>query len=614
MGIFGGLQAEQYDRQYDDNYLLRRLGNYLSTQRRRVWMIAGLVILYAVLGTLIPVVISAGIEALSSQSPESTVWLLVGALFAVGIIDYGIYWMRRRLTARVVADVVGRLREDAFAAAMERDLSFYDDNKSGKIVSRITSDTQELNTVLVIGTDLIAQVLDFLILFVVLLTREWRLTLMLVSVMPVVFGLTILLRHFARIVTRQGTRAMAAVNDNIQESVSGISVAKNYRQEAGIYSDFTDVNKQSYNINIRRGFVLATVFPVLNAVAGVIIGALVYIGGNYVIGGVIGVGAWYLFIQGVDRFWFPIINLSGFWSQLQAGLSAVERIFALVDTENTLKQTANQPAPEPMRGEIIFENVIFEYKNGERVLDNFNLHIKAGESIAFVGHTGAGKSTIAKAVTRFYEFQGGKVSVDGHDIRTFDLQSYRGKLGVVPQQPFLFSGTIRDNIRYARPSATDAEIEEIANSIGHGEWLETQPDGLDSDVGERGARLSMGQRQLVSLLRVLVQKPAIFILDEATASIDPFTETQIQEALDLILKRSTSILIAHRLSTVRSADRIIVLKDGGIIEQGNHEQLMQQRGHYAELYNTYFRHQSLDYVENARKYADTQEMEKAGSV
>lgn len=614
MGIFGGLQAEQYDRQYDDNYLLRRLGNYLSTQRRRVWMIAGLVILYAVLGTLIPVVISAGIEALSSQSPESTVWLLVGALFAVGIIDYGIYWMRRRLTARVVADVVGRLREDAFAAAMERDLSFYDDNKSGKIVSRITSDTQELNTVLVIGTDLIAQVLDFLILFVVLLTREWRLTLMLVAVMPVVFGLTILLRHFARIVTRQGTRAMAAVNDNIQESVSGISVAKNYRQEAGIYSDFTDVNKQSYNINIRRGFVLATVFPVLNAVAGVIIGALVYIGGNYVIGGVIGVGAWYLFIQGVDRFWFPIINLSGFWSQLQAGLSAVERIFALVDTENTLKQTANQPAPEPMRGEIIFENVIFEYKNGERVLDNFNLHIKAGESIAFVGHTGAGKSTIAKAVTRFYEFQGGKVSVDGHDIRTFDLQSYRGKLGVVPQQPFLFSGTIRDNIRYARPSATDAEIEEIANSIGHGEWLETQPDGLDSDVGERGARLSMGQRQLVSLLRVLVQKPAIFILDEATASIDPFTETQIQEALDLILKRSTSILIAHRLSTVRSADRIIVLKDGGIIEQGNHEQLMQQHGHYAELYNTYFRHQSLDYVENARKYADTQEMEKAGSV
>ncbi|MBE2271480.1 MAG: ABC transporter ATP-binding protein [Anaerolinea sp.] len=614
MGIFGGLQAEQYDRVYDDGYLLRRMGNYLSAQRRRVISITGLVIFYAIMGSLIPLVIAEGVEALSSAAPDLTVWLLVGALFAVGIIDFGIYWLRRRLTARVVADVVSDLRKDAFTAAIDRDLSFYDDVKSGKVVSRITSDTQELNTVLVIGIDLISQVLDFLILFVVLLTREWRLTLMLVGVMPVIFGMTIVLRHFARIVTRQGTRAMAAVNDNIQESVSGISVAKNYRQEAMIYRDFTAINRQSYNINIRRGFVLATVFPSLNAVSGFIIGGLLYIGASYVLGGVLTVGMWYLFIQGVDRFWFPVINLSGFWSQLQAGLSAVERIFALVDAENTLKQTDDQPAPAHMHGEIVFKDVIFEYKNGERVLDRFNIHIQPGESIAFVGHTGAGKSTIAKAVARFYEFQGGTILVDGQDIRTFNLQSYRSKLGIVPQQPFLFSGTIRDNIRYARPDATDAEIEEIANSIGSGEWLETLPDGLDSDVGERGARLSMGQRQLVSLLRVLVQKPAIFILDEATASIDPFTETQIQEALDLILKQSTSILIAHRLSTVRSADRIIVLKNGGIIEQGNHEQLMQQRGHYAELYNTYFRHQSLEYVENARKYADTQEMEKAGSV
>jgi ATP-binding cassette subfamily B protein len=253
-----------------------------------------------------------------------------------------------------------------------------------------------------------------------------------------------------------------------------------------------------------------------------------------------------------------------------------------------------------MRGEIKFEDVVFQYKTSDPVLDHFSLTIKPGESIAFVGHTGAGKSTIAKALTRFYEFQGGTICVDGQDIRTFDLQSYRSRLGIVPQQPFLFSGTVMENIRYARPDATDAEIEAIANSVGSGEWLETLPEGLQSDVGERGARLSMGQRQLVSLLRVLVQKPAIFILDEATASIDPFTETQIQEALDLILSQSTSILIAHRLSTVRSADRIIVLQNGKIIEQGSHDQLMAQGGHYAELYNTYFRHQSLSYIENAK--------------
>jgi len=235
------------------------------------------------------------------------------------------------------------------------------------------------------------------------------------------------------------------------------------------------------------------------------------------------------------------------------------------------------------------------------VLEKFNLAMREGESLAFVGHTGSGKSTIAKLIMRLYEFQGGEICIDGRDIRTLDLEQYRSQIGFVPQVPFLFSGTIMDNVRYAKPTATDEEIERVALSIGHGEWMETLPNGLQSDVGERGARLSIGQRQLVSLLRVLVQKPAVFILDEATASVDSFTETQIQEALNLILAQSTSILIAHRLSTVRSADRIIVLREGKMIEEGSHQQLMTQGGHYAELYNTYFRHQSIDYIDNAQR-------------
>jgi ATP-binding cassette subfamily B protein len=231
------------------------------------------------------------------------------------------------------------------------------------------------------------------------------------------------------------------------------------------------------------------------------------------------------------------------------------------------------------------------------VLKDFSLHIEPGESIALVGHTGAGKSSIANLIARFYEFQSGEILIDGHDIRTLDLHTYRTQLGLVSQMPFLFTGTVAENIRYGRPGISDEEIEQMAQRIGDGAWLKTLPDGLQTYVGERGGKLSMGQRQLVALMRVLVQEPAIFILDEATASIDPFTEMQIQEATELILNRSTSILIAHRLSTVRSADRIIVLREGEIIEEGDHETLMERGGHYADLYNTYFRHQSLAYVE-----------------
>ena len=248
-----------------------------------------------------------------------------------------------------------------------------------------------------------------------------------------------------------------------------------------------------------------------------------------------------------------------------------------------------------LKGEIQFIGLNFQYTDKEPILRDFNLHIQPVENLAMVGHTGAGKSSIAKLIARFYEFQDGQLLIDGQDIRTFDLTQYRKQLGIVSQVPFLFSGSMADNIKYAAPNASVAEIKSMAKRIGDGEWLETLPNGLDTEVGERGTRLSMGQRQLVALMRVLVQKPAIFILDEATASIDPFTEWQIQQALNLFLANSTSILIAHRLSTVKAADRIVVMRAGAIIEQGNHDGLLAQGGHYAELYNTYFRHQSLDY-------------------
>jgi ATP-binding cassette subfamily B protein len=287
--------------------------------------------------------------------------------------------------------------------------------------------------------------------------------------------------------------------------------------------------------------------------------------------------------------------LAAFWSQFQQGLSAAERVFALIDASSAVVQTDSKTIPD-LRGEIRFDHVSFRYSSQEQVLNDFTLTMPPGESVALVGHTGAGKSSIIKLVARFYEFQEGQIAIDGVDIRKLDLAAYRHQLGIVSQVPFLFAGTVADNIRYGRPEATDDEIEAMARRIGRGEWLETLPDGLNSEVGERGGRLSMGQRQLVAVVRVLVQNPNIFILDEATASVDPFTEAQIQEALNLIMSKTTAIIIAHRLSTVRAADRIIVLQKGRIIEEGSHQNLMQQGGHYAELYDTYFRHQSLEFI------------------
>ena len=427
MGLMRGLEADRYDRQYDDRYLFRRIGAYFGRHKGKVGLVLAAFAVLAVVSALRPVLVAAGVGALEETGRYDTITLIAGVLVVAAFTEYAMNWTRRRLLTVVLGNVVAQMRKDAFEAAVDRDLAFYDENKSGKIVSRITSDTQEFNDVVLVSSDVVSQMVQVVILLVVMLNQSVTLTLVLMTTAPMVILAALSFRRMARYVTRQSARAIAVVNDNIQESVTGISVAKNFRREAMIYDEFVDVNMQSYRINVRRGVVLAMVFPTLSILSGIATAVIVYAGATLAFDGVVSIGAWFLFAQGVDRFWFPFTNLASFWSQFQQGLSATERIFGLIDADNTIQQNDNQPAGD-LKGHIEFRDVTFSYKGDQAVLKHFNLDIQPGESVAFVGHTGAGKSTIAKLITRFYEFQEGEICVDGRDIRSFDLQDYRASI------------------------------------------------------------------------------------------------------------------------------------------------------------------------------------------
>ncbi len=600
--VLDGLDSEAYDRNYGDRELLRRVLSYFWPHRKRMVLVAAAISLNSLAGSGGPILISAGIDLMARNPSTLAILALCAGVLLLGVMAWVFNYIQQWFSARVVGDVVLKIREDVFAATMRHDMSFYDEHPSGKVVSRVTSDTQDLAEVVTLTTSLLSQVMVVIFLSVWLLTINARLTLMLLVMAPVAAVFALSFRRIARVVTQRARRVTAKINAQIQESVSGIVVAKSFRQERAIYDAFAANNTQAYGVVLRRGLTLDTIFPIIGASSGIGVAVLIYFGGLATQPpGNITPGNWYLFMQSVGFFWWPIIGIASFWSQFQDGLAASERVFALIDAEPKVVQSASESVPR-LDGSIEFRHLHFTYtpdetdqRGGEVVLPDFGLTIHPRETVALVGHTGAGKSSVARLVARFYEFQGGQLLVDGRDIRTFDLAEYRRQIGIVPQEPFLFSGTVAANIRYARPEATDEEVDLAARRLAGGDWVADLPHGLQTDVGERGASLSMGQRQLVVLARVLLKDPAIFILDEATASVDPFTETQIQDGLDEIMRDRTAIVIAHRLSTVQAADRIIVMDRGRIIEEGNHAGLLAAGGHYARLYNTYFRHQSADY-------------------
>ena len=604
MGFFSGIAAEKYDRQYSDKRLFRRILDYFINQSNSLIIIAVTLVIRSIIGAINPVIVARGLDKVTQETITTQfIFTLTGIMLALGILSWFGNFLYRRLTARTIAILIQQLATDAFKASVHQDMSFHDNYKSGKIVSRITFDTREFGQLITLSTEVLLELVSSIILAAILLQTEWRLAIAVFLLVPLLAFLVMRYRHIARKITREGMRAMANVNSTIKETVSGIAIAKNFRQEDKIYDEFDDANQTSFEVNVKRGFILAIVFPMLRTIGGIATALLVYFGALTVLEGFVTAGAWYLFLSTLDRFLYPVMRISSFWTNIQTGLSAAERIFALIDAEHSVTQV-DSIAPKHLDGRIDMINVCFSYISDEKVLNDFNLHIDPGETLALVGHTGAGKTSIGRLIARFYEFQSGEMLIDGVDIRKYDLTALRSQMGIVPQSPFLFAGTVEENIQYGCPVCNRSEMLRIARQIGEGEWLETLPNGMETQVGERGSQLSMGQRQMVALMRVLIQKPSIFILDEATASIDPFTEKQIQSALNMILSDTTSILIAHRLSTVKSADRILVMRMGEIIEEGNHQALLSQGEHYAELYNTYFRHQSLSYVEEAKKFAN----------
>ncbi len=592
--LMDGLEAEGYDRVYSDRELLGRILRYFRPHLRAMALVACMIVLTSTMQAVLPLVLSWGLDRIGDGGSAGLVALLTAAILGAGALGWLSNAVRQTKSARIIGDLVLRLRQEVFAAVMQRDLSFFDENPSGRIVSRVSSDSDDFATVMTLCLDLMSQVLLIGCILALLFSRNIMLALCTLAIAPVIVAVALSFRHLARDTITRAQRSRALVTSMVQETMAGIAVAKNFRQEGTIYNEFQPLNRQNCQVTLRAGIVFSSIFPLLFLIVGLATVLLVHIGGRAVLSGELSAGAWYLFLQAIALFWFPLTSIASFWSQFQRGLAAAERLFALMDAPPRVIQRAAQ-TPGRLRGAIEFQEVRFGYSEERPIFDHFSLTIAAGETVAVVGHTGAGKSSLARLIARAYEFSSGRILIDGHDIRDLDLKAYCRQLGLVPQQPFLFSGTIADNLRYPRPDATDAELLAAARHIGGGDWLESLPAGLATEVGEYGRALSLGQRQLVALARLLVQDPALVVLDEATASIDPLTERRIQESLDVVLRGRTAVIIAHRLSTVEHADRIIVLHQGRIVEEGGHYSLLARGGAYCRVYNNFFRHQSPDY-------------------
>jgi ATP-binding cassette subfamily B protein len=534
-------------------------------------------------------------DGIRGQDLEALNWI-VAAFVVSALVYWGATYLQTYLVGWVGQRALQDLRLRIFTHLQRQSIGFFGRRKTGVLISRLTNDVQALDQLVTDGiVTLFSSTLTLVGTIVILLLLDVPLALVtFLATFPALAIGSVFFRYHAATAFRAVRERIANVTAYLQETLSGVRIVRSFGQEPRHNRRFAELNDEHRAANYRTVQLNAAYFPGVEFLSSIGTAVIMLYGGYRALDGDITIGVLVAFVGYLQSFFDPIQQLSNLYSTYQQGMAAIDKIFDLLDTEPDMRDRRGATALGAIRGDVDFDGVWFGYgeaTDGEDdpawALRDVTLHIRAGETVALVGATGAGKSTLAKLVARFYDPQRGTVRVDGHDLRDVTQASLRSQLGIVPQEGFLFAGTVRENILFGRPGASEIELAGAARAVGAHEFIKALSNGYDTDVGERGSRLSAGQRQLVALARALIADPRILVLDEATANVDVHAEAAIEEGMRTLLAGRTSLVIAHRLSTVMRADRIAVLADGQVVETGSHDELIEAGGHYARLYRTW---------------------------